>query len=109
MKKENNQKKLVVLVEYSIQPTKINDAIAGLTKLIEKVTKEPHFINIKLHTDVKDNSKILLYEIWNDENYYNTEHMQTIHLKEFIDDSRAFLAGPPIISQWKIENEFKPE
>ncbi len=109
MSTENNQKNLIVLVEYSIQPTKINDALAGLTKLIENVRKEPHFVSIKLHTDLKDNSKILLYEVWSDENYYNTAHMQTAHLQKFIEDSRAFLAGPPNISQWKIENEFKPE
>ncbi|QQX75918.1 MULTISPECIES: putative quinol monooxygenase [Aequorivita] len=106
MKAENNQKNLIVLVEYNIQPTKSNDAIAGLTELIENVTKEPHFVSIKLHTDLKDTSKILLYEVWSDDNYYNTAHMQTKHLQKFIEDSRVFLAGPPTISQWKIEKEF---
>ena len=109
MKAENNQKNLIVLVEYNIQPTKSNDAIAGLTELIENVTKEPHFVSIKLHTNLKDNSKILLYEVWSDETYYNTVHMKTEHLQKFIEDSRAFLAGPPNISQWKIEKEFKHE
>lgn len=106
---ENIQKDLIVLVEYNIQPTKSNDAIAGLTELIENVTKEPHFVSIKLHTDLEDNSKILLYEVWSDEIYYNTAHMQTEHLQKFIEDSKAFLAGPPNISQWKIKKEFKHE
>jgi quinol monooxygenase YgiN len=109
MTAENNQKNLIVLVEYNIQPTKSDDAIAGLTELIENVTKEPHFVSIKLHSDLKDESKILLYEEWSNETYYNTEHMKTEHLRKFIEDSRTFLAGPPNISQWKIEKEFNPE
>lgn len=109
MTTENNLKNLIVLVEYSIQPTKVNDAIAGFSKLIEHVKKEPHFVSIKLHTDLKDRSKILLYEVWRDAKYYNTPHMKTEHLQEFIKVSKAFLAGPPSISQWKIEKEFKPE
>lgn len=109
MTPENNQKNLIVLVEYNIQPTKSNDAIAGLTELIENVTKEPYFVSIKFHTELNDNSKILLYEVWSDETYYNTAHMQTEHLQQFIENSRAFLAGPPNISQWKIEKEFKHE
>lgn len=100
---ENN---LIVLVEYNIQPTKSNDAIAGLTELIENVSNEPHFVSIKLHTDLENISKILLYEVWNDETYYNTTHMKTEHLQKFMVESRAFLAGPPNISQWKIEKEF---
>jgi len=107
MTTEDNQKNLIVLVEYDIQPTKSNNAIAGLNKLIENVMKEPHFVSIKLHTDLKDHSKILLYEVWSDEPYYNTAHMQTEHLQKFIEDSREFLAGPPKISQWKLEKEFK--
>jgi len=83
------------------------DAIAELTKLIEKVKKEPHFINIKLHVDPKDRSNILLYEEWDDETYYNTAHMKTAHLQKFITDSRNFLSGPPEISFWKNESEFE--
>lgn len=109
MTAENNQKNLIVLVEYNIQPTKSNEAIAGLTELIENVRTEPHFVSIKLHTDIKDTSKVLLYEVWSDEIYYNTAHMQTEHLQKFIEDSRGFLAGPPNISQWNIAKEFKNE
>ena len=39
-------------------------------------------------------TNILLYEEWGDESYYNSEHMNTVHLKEFIANSRNFLAGP---------------
>ena len=105
MSKENSQN-LIVLVKYKAQPSKSKEAIAGLTKLIEEVKNEPNFVNITLHTDPKDDSNILLYEVWSDETYYNGDHMKTSHLQGFMKDSRAFLAGPPEISQWKIDKEF---
>ena len=95
-------KNIVVLVKYKTQPNKEVEAVSELTKLIEKVKKEPHFINIKLHVDPNDGSNILLYEEWDDETYYNTKHMETTHLQKFITDSRNFLSGPPEISFWKI-------
>jgi len=105
MDKQNNQN-LIVLVKYKTQPSKSKEAIAGLTKLIDEVKKEPSYVKITIHVDPKDDSNILLYEEWSDENYYNGDHMKTMHLQSFMEDSRAFLAGPPEISQWKIEQEF---
>ncbi|MET0760021.1 MAG: antibiotic biosynthesis monooxygenase [Flavobacterium sp.] len=105
MSEDNN--KMIVLVEYKTQPSKSDEAVTSLTELIENVKLEPHFVNIKLHVDPKDKSKILLYEEWGDETYYNSAHMKTPHLQKFMEDSRTFLAGPPKISQWKIEREFK--
>jgi quinol monooxygenase YgiN len=105
MRKENIRN-LIVLVKYKTQPSKSKEAFAGLTKLIEVVKKEPNFVTIKLHTDPKNDSNILLYEVWSDESYYNGNHMKTKHLRSFMEESTAFLAGPPEISQWKIEKEF---
>jgi len=102
---ENNPN-LIVLVQYKTQPAKSDEAVDGLTKLIQEVKKEPNFVGITMHIDPKDNSNILLYEEWRDETYYNGDHMKTEHLQNFINDSRNFLAGPPVISQWKIEKEF---
>lgn len=99
---------IIVTVKYKAQPNKGNYSIEELTKLIEKVKQEPHFINIKLHVDPKDNTNILLYEEWNNESYYNSEHMKTNHLQEFIANSRNFLSGPPEINVWKVKSEFKP-
>ncbi len=106
MSKENSQN-LIVLVKYKAQPSKSEEAIAGFIKLVEAVKNEPNFVNITLHTDPKDDSNILLYEVWSDENYYNGDHMKTAHLQSFMEKSRAYLAGPPEISQWKIKKEFK--
>lgn len=103
----DNPKEIIVLIKYKTQPTKENETVLALTKLIEKVKQEPHFVNIKLHVDPKDRTNILLYEKWNDELYYNSKHMETNHLQKFIGDSKNFLAGPPEISFWKVEKEFK--
>lgn len=106
-KKEiDHSKNIVVLVKYKTQPLKEKDAVSALNQLIEEVKKEPHFVNIKLHIDSKDETNILLYEEWNDASYYNSKHLQSTHLQKFILDSRNFLAGPPEISFWKVEKEF---
>lgn len=104
----NEAENIIVLVNYKAQPDKGEQAVVELTKLIEKVKEEPHFVKIKLHVDPKNHRNILLYEEWSDESYYNSEHMNTTHLQEFIANSRNFLAGPPEISFWRIEHEFKP-
>lgn len=98
--------KLVVLVKYKTAPGKSTEAVAGMTRLIESVSKEPHFVNITLHVDPQDDSNILLYEEWSNAAYYNGDHMNTAHLQGFMLESRAYLAGPPEISQWKIERKF---
>lgn len=105
MSKESRQN-LIVLVKYKTQPQKSEEAVAGFTKLIEAVQKEPGFVKIDLMIDPKDDTNILLYEEWSDETYYNGDHMKTAHLRSFMEESGAFLAGPPEISQWKTEKEF---
>lgn len=104
---KNTTPSIIVILKYKAQPEKGLKAVAELTSLIEKVKLEPHFIEIKLHVDPEDNTNILLYEAWGDENYYKTDHMKTSHINEFMANSRNFLTGPPEINFWKIEKEFK--
>jgi len=98
---------IVVLVKYKTQINKNVDAEVALKELIGKVKKEKHFKKINMYVDPSDNSNILLYEEWDDENYYKTEHMETTHLQKFITDSRTFLAGPPEISFWTLNSSYK--
>lgn len=102
--KENNN--LTVLVKYKVQPDKYEEAIAAMHSLILEVKKEPNFVNIKILVDPSDNTNILLYEEWSDETYYKGDHMNTAHLQKFIGDSRSFLAGPPEISFWELNNNY---
>lgn len=105
--KDDNGNNLIVIVKYKTQPNKSIDAVTGLKKLIEQVKEEDHFVSLKLHVDQKDNSNILLYEEWDDALYYQNQHMNTKHLKEFIVESQTFLAGPPEISFWKVNEVYK--
>ena len=98
-----NNNNIIVLVKYKTQPGKESLAISAIKTLIDKVKKEPHFIDIVIHIDPIDKSNILLYEKWSNEDYYKDAHMKTVHLQQFINDSRTFLAGPPDISFWKLE------
>lgn len=99
-------KNTIVILKFKAQPEKGNEAVTELTKLLEKVKHEPHFVNIKLHIDPNDKSNILLYEEWDDASYYNSEHMETDHIQEFMSNSSNFLVGPPDISFWNIKKIF---
>ncbi len=101
-----DDKEIAVIVQYKAQPSKEHEAILALTDLIQEVRKEPYFVKIKLHVDPKDKTNIMLYEVWRDEAYYNTKHMNTAHLQRFIESSRAFLTGPPEITIWKVDKVF---
>ena len=95
---------VIVLVKYKTQPGKDSTALVELKTLIDIVKKEPYYVNIIVHVDLNDKSNILLYEQWSNEAYYNGDHLKTKHLKQFMINSRAFLAGPPEITFWRIAN-----
>lgn len=95
---------LIVLVKYKTQPGKDSLGLAGLKSLVDKVKNEPNYVSIIIHIDPVDKSNILLYEEWSNEAYYKGDHLKTSHLQEFMVDSRSFLAGPPEITFWRINN-----
>jgi quinol monooxygenase YgiN len=97
----------IVTLKFKTQPEKSDMAVSELKKLFESVSKEPHFVSIKLHVDPNDNKNILLYEEWESAEYYQTDHMKTPHLEAFMAASQEFLAGPPEIAFWTMEGEFK--
>lgn len=97
---------VVVLVKYKTQPNKNIDAIDALKTLISEVKKEDHFQQIRMYVDPQNNSNILLYEEWDNENYYNNEHLKTPHFLKFKELSSAFLVGPPEITFWKLNETY---
>ncbi len=102
--KENNS--LTVLVKYKSQPEKEAEALSALNTLLQQVKKEPNFVNIKMLVDPADKTNILLYEEWSDESYYKGDHANTPHLQKFMVEARKFLAGPPEITFWKLNNNY---
>jgi quinol monooxygenase YgiN len=103
---DDGKNNLFVLVKYKAQPGKHEEALTALNTLILEVKKEPNFVNIKMFVDPADQTNILLYEQWTDEAYYKGEHMNTPHLQKFKSDAREFLAGPPDISSWKLNQNY---
>ena len=100
-------KNAIVVLKFKAQPDKGAEAINELTKLIEHVKQEPHFVKIKMHVDPEDSSNILLYEEWEDLSYYRTDHMNTDHLQGFMAASQNFLLGPPDVTFWQVKSVFK--
>ncbi|MCW5519538.1 antibiotic biosynthesis monooxygenase [Aureitalea sp. L0-47] len=101
-----NSENAIITVRFKAQPDKGAEAVLAITKLLEQVKKEPNFVSITMHVDAKDDTNILLYEVWSDASYYYGAHMETPHLQQFMTDSRNFLAGPPEIVGWKLQGEF---
>ena len=97
----------IVVLKFKAQPGKVEEAISEFEGLFEKVRQEPNFGSIKLHIDPNDKTNILLYEEWEDVDYYQNEHMNTDHLKEFMENSSKFLAGPPEVTFWKVKQVYK--
>ncbi len=106
-KKTDPRDDVYVLITYRAQPNKSVDAVNALRRLIEDVRKEDHFVSIDLHVNQANNANIMLFERWDDEGYYQNQHMETDHMKEFIVGSQAFLQGPPSISYWKLHEKFE--
>ncbi len=102
----DSKENLIVMVKYKTQQNKNVDAIVALKSLINEVEKEEHFVGIKMYVDPNDNSNILLTEEWENETYFKNDHMKTEHLQKFMNESPAFLAGPPEISYWKFNSKY---
>ena len=97
----------IVLIAFKALPNKGAQTVSELTKLLEQVKEEPHFVSIKMHVDPTDDTNILLYEEWDDLSYYQSDHMETDHIKAFQASSTSFLTGPPEISFWHVERVFE--
>ncbi|MDY2587144.1 putative quinol monooxygenase [Winogradskyella aquimaris] len=102
----DSEEKVIVVLKFKTQKDKGEYSVNQFVKLIDKVKEEPNFISIKLHVDPKDETNIMLYEEWKDASYYNNEHMNTDHLKEFMANSVNFLTGPPEVTFWEVKHTF---
>lgn len=104
-----SQAPITVLIHYQAQPGKADDGLAALAALVATVlAREPGCLGITIHQDVSDPTRILLYEEWIDKASYVGEHMQTPHLRAFIERAPELFAGPPDISFWERRDERRP-
>lgn len=101
---------IIVLIRYTAQPGKVPEATSALTELIETVVREEEdCIGITMHAGLDDPGMILLHEEWTSREAYLGPHMQTPHLRAFIDRAAELVAGPPEITFWARTAEVMPE
>ena len=92
---------VVVLIRYRTQEGKEYEAARELAALIGTVTAtEPACLGITMLRADGDASQILLHESWVDKESYQGPHMQTPHIRAFIERAPDFFTGPPEISFW---------
>lgn len=93
---------VVVIIHYRARPGMGADAERELTALIaEVVAREPECKSIRLHRDLDDAERLLLYEVWTSREAYSGPHLETPHILAFRARAQAFVAGPPTITYWQ--------
>ena len=97
---------VTVVVRYQAQPGRQDLARQELSRLVSVVvTEESECLGITLCQDATDPTRFMLYERWADRAVYLGPHMQTPHLRAFIERAPAFLSGPPDITIWREVSE----
>lgn len=91
---------IVVLVRYEAQAGRQELARDEITALVRTVTSEEGCLGISVLRKDGEDTSILLHERWTDKDTYFGPHMQTPHIRAFIERAGQFLAGPPEITVW---------
>jgi quinol monooxygenase YgiN len=93
---------VTVVVRYQALADQAERTERELTELVTTVVAEPGCLDIEIHRDPDDATRLQLLERWADSRIYFGVHMQTPHLRAFMQRAREFLAGPPDISVWRV-------
>ena len=81
-----SRRPVTVLIVYRAQPGKADASLRALADLVGTVVaEEPECLGITIHQDVSEPNRILLYEEWKDRASYVGPHMQTPHIRAFIE------------------------
>ena len=90
---------VTVLIRTRLLPDFIEQGRRDLLDLAREVRKvEPDCLAIELAQDLDDPTKITMIEKWSSRDAYEGPHMQSSHMKFFIEQSSKYFAGPPDIS-----------
>ncbi len=91
-----------IVITYQTYPHTIeagHQALADLIRLV--VAKETDCLQIRIHQDTADPSKIMLWEEWTSEEAFRGPHMTTPHLTAFRERARELYVGPPELTFWR--------
>jgi quinol monooxygenase YgiN len=90
---------VVVLVSYRTIADQTDRAIREIGNLVATVLSvEPDCGGITFLQDAADPTRFTLIEHWPSQSAFLGPHTQQPHIQDFIQNSAAFLAGPPEIS-----------
>ena len=90
---------VTVLIRTKLLPDSIEQGKQDLLNLARTVTRvEPDCLAIELAQDLDDPTNITMIEKWSSRDAYEGPHMQSLHMKSFIEQSSMHFAGPPDIS-----------
>lgn len=90
---------VTVLIRMQLLPEFVERGMEDLLDLAREVRRvEPDCLAIELAQDSDDPTKITMIEKWSRREAYEGPHMQSPHMKAFIEKSGKFFVGPPDIS-----------
>jgi quinol monooxygenase YgiN len=90
---------VMVLIRTQLLPDSIEKGKRDLLDLAQEVRKvEPDCLAIELAQDLDEPTIVTMIEKWSSRDAYEGQHMQSSHMKSFIEQSSKYLAGPPEIS-----------
>ena len=82
----------VLVVNIRIKPENVDRFMKSLDENARAARKEPGCKQFEVLVDPKDKTKVMLYEVYNDEAAFET-HQQTAHFKKYLADAVPLLAS----------------
>jgi len=81
----------VLVVNLKIKPEKVDDFMQELQANAREARKEPGCRQFEVSVDPSDKTRVLLYEVYNDEGAFEA-HQQTPHFKKYLAEAVPLLA-----------------
>ena len=90
---------VTILIRTQLLPDSIEQGKQDLLDLARETRRvEPDCLAIEMAQDTDDPSRITMIEKWSSREAYEGPHIQSSHMKSFIEKSSRYFAGPPEIS-----------
>lgn len=82
----------VLVVNLRIKPENVDTFMKQLSENAAAARKEPGCRQFDVLADPKDRTKVMLYEVYNDEKAFEA-HQQTPHFKKYVAEAVPLLAA----------------
>ena len=82
----------VLAVQIRVKPESVDAFMGKLAENAKNARKEPGCKQFDVLVDPKDKTKVMLYEVYNDESAFEA-HQQTPHFKKYLAEAIPLLAS----------------